>query len=204
MRALVPYAVGDPKTRLAPLLTADERRSFSRAMLADVLDSITTAEAEPTVIVTEPIDLPAETIVDERPLTQAVNHELAAEPGPTAIVMADLPLVTPATLQRLFATAGDVVLAPGRGAGTNAIVSRNPAFTVDYHGGSFLKHLRTVDDLGLDVEIIDSHRLATDIDEPNDLVELLVHGEGTAVQWLHDHDIALDTDHSRLSVIRTD
>ncbi|MFB6173547.1 MAG: 2-phospho-L-lactate guanylyltransferase [Halobacteriales archaeon] len=200
MRVLVPYAPEEPKTRLSDALDAGERAAFSRAMLADVLGALREAGREPEVLATAPVEVDASVTVDERPLTPAVNAALGS--GPVAVVMADLPLATPAALERLFGTPGDVVIAPGRGGGTNALVARDPAFRVDYHGASYLDHLRAARAAGASVGEVDSHRLATDIDEPGDLVELLLHGEGAAREWLRDAGFELDLEGGRVGVRR--
>lgn len=198
MHVVVPFAANDPKTRLAELLDPDERREFSRAMLGDVLGAVREAGGEPELLATAPLDAGVPTTVDDRPLTEAVNAAL--EPG-TAVVMADLPLATPEALEELFDTPGEVVLAPGRGGGTNALLSRHPDFRVDYHDGSFLKHREGAMELG-SVGVVDSYRLATDIDEPADLVELLIHGEGRAADWLREAGFELVRRGSRLAIGR--
>ncbi|KYH26251.1 2-phospho-L-lactate guanylyltransferase [Halalkalicoccus paucihalophilus] len=198
MRVVVPFATNDPKTRLSDRLSPAERREFSRAMLEDVLEAIRGSGGEIEVLATAPLDIDAPVTVDDRPLTDAVNAALVPE---TAVVMADLPLITVAVLEELFETPGDVVLAPGRGGGTNALVSRQPDFRVDYHDGSFPKHRASAAELG-SVAVVDSHRLATDIDEPADLVELLIHGEGRATDWLRDAGFELARTESRLGIER--
>ena len=40
--------------------------------------------------------------------------------------------------------------------------------------------------LDADLAVVDSMRLSTDVDEPADLVEVLLHGEGQAVTWLRE------------------
>lgn len=198
MRVVVPFATNDPKTRLSGLLDPAERRAFSRAMLEDVLEAVRDAGGDPEVLATAPMEVDVPTTVDDRPLTEAVNAALDPE---TAVVMADLPLITVDALEELFGTSDDVALAPGRGGGTNALVSRHPDFRVDYHDGSFLKHRASAAELG-SVAVVDSHRLATDIDEPEDLVELLIHGEGRAVEWLRDAGFELVRRESRLAIGR--
>ncbi|WP_336343517.1 2-phospho-L-lactate guanylyltransferase [Halalkalicoccus ordinarius] len=199
MRVVVPVAAERPKTRLADVLTGEERLEFALAMLADVLRAVRGAGGDPEVLATAPLEADAPVTVDDRPLTPAVNAAL--DDLPTSVVMADLPLATPASLERLFATAGDVVIAPGRGGGTNALVVRHSEFRADYHGGSFLKHRAAAAKLG-SLGVVDSHRLATDVDERSDLVELLVHGDGAAADWLRDAGFELVERESRLAVTR--
>ena len=213
MRVVIPYTDRDPKSRLAPVLSEAERRGFARAMLGDVVDAVRAAGHDPELLVPEPIDgtdvasavgdIP--TTVDDRALTPAVDAALdrvgerVAELG---VMMADLPLATPTALRRLAAVGGDVVIAPGRGGGTNALVVRDPAFPVDYHGASFRDHREAAAAAGLSVGVVDSMRLATDVDEPADLAEVLLHGEGRAREWLVDAGVELDTEGGRVGVRR--
>jgi len=208
MRAIVPYGAVDPKTRLNSVLDDDERAAFARVMLRTVLTTLREGGHEPTVLSTAPLDettLPAaaSVVVDDRPLTAAVNDQLAAE-TPTLIVMADLPLATPDAIRRLIATSDDtdLAIAPGLGGGTNALVVREPAFRVDYHGASYLDHRAAAADLDATVSVVDSRQLATDIDEPSDLVEVLIHGDGPARAWLVDAGFELDTGDGRVGVRR--
>src|SRR6056297_1704450 len=176
MRVVVPYAAAEPKTRLADALSPAERSAFADEMLADVLAAIRATGREPELLATEPVETDAPVTVDRRPLTEAVNAVLAETDGPVAVVMADLALATPDALARLFDAEGEVLLAPGRGGGTNALVARADDFRVDYHGSSYLDHRRAARAVGADATVVDSHRLATDVDEREDLAEVLLHG----------------------------
>jgi len=202
MHVVVPFGADDPKTRLSPVLDADERREFAEAMLADVLDALDALGSEPTVVADAPVDCAAPVTVDERPLSAAVNARLDDTDDTTAVVMADLALATPAALARLFDTEGDVVLAPGRGGGTNAVVARHPEFRVDYHGVSVRDHREAVRAIGASLATVDSFRLATDVDEPADLVEVLLHAEGRAPAWLREAGFAVTATDGRVDVDR--
>ncbi|WP_200530738.1 2-phospho-L-lactate guanylyltransferase [Halorubrum sp. LN27] len=228
MEVLVPFSTDRPKSRLSAVLAPDERAAFALAALRDVLDAIDEAGGEPRVLATGAVDadLPCPVTVDDRPLTEAVNGALDARlkgggadgdaAERVAVVMADLALATPDALRELFAAGreADVALAPGRGGGTNAFVASHPEFRVDYHGASYLDHRRIAAEIGAGVAVVDSHRLATDIDEPADLAELLIHaeanaadggsdgGEKRASRWLRDAGFALDTTDGRVGVER--
>ncbi|WP_123537703.1 2-phospho-L-lactate guanylyltransferase [Halosimplex salinum] len=210
MRVVVPFDAERPKTRLAALLDEAERAAFARAMLDDVLDALSTLDSErrvsvdPLVLATTPVDCDAPVAVDDRPLTEAVNARLpeGADDDPVAVVMADLALATPDALERLFEPDADVVLAPGRGGGTNALVVRDADFRVDYHGASFRDHREIAREVGATLAVVDSVRLSTDVDESADLVEVLLHGEGGAAEWLRDAGFELATDEGRVEVER--
>jgi 2-phospho-L-lactate guanylyltransferase len=202
MRAIVPFAADTPKTRLSTVLEAAERRGFARAMLGDVLSTLRETGVDPEILATAPLEVDTPTTVDERPLTDAVNAVLAESGEPVAVVMADLALATPASVERLLEADGDVTIAPGRGGGTNALVVRHPDFRVDYHGVSYRDHLRAVREVGATVRTVDSHRLATDVDEPADLAEVLIHGDGEARAWLEDRGFELAVEEGRVGVER--
>lgn len=202
MRVVVPFAAEAPKTRLESVLDAGDRAGFADAMLGDVLDAVRRTAHEPEVLATSPVEVDAPVTVDDRPLTPAVNAVLAETDGPVAVVVADLAIVTPDALARLFSAEGDVVLAPGRAGGTNAFVARHPDFRVDYHGASFLDHRRIAEKIGADLTVVDSHRLATDVDTREDLVEVLLHGEGRSREWLEDAGFELAVEGGRVDVTR--
>ncbi|MFB6105306.1 MAG: 2-phospho-L-lactate guanylyltransferase [Halobacteriaceae archaeon] len=201
MRVVVPYDATTPKTRLGDVLDPAEREAFALAMLRDVIDTVVAADGAPEVLATAPVDVAAPVTVDDRALTPAVNDVLASADPPIAIVMADLALATPTALERVFATDTDLALVPGLGGGTNAILTRVPDFSVDYHGASIRDHRRIAAELGASVTMVDSMRLATDIDEPSDLAEVLLHADGRAADWVRDR-FDLDTRDGRVTVTR--
>lgn len=204
MQVVVPFDATAPKTRLSSLFDADERAALARVMLDDVLSTLTDTGREPTVLATADLDVSVPVLVDERSLTPAVNQILADADEPVAVVMADLPLATTASLDRLFARSADLVIAPGRAAGTNAFVCRHTDFRVDYHGTSYVDHLAIAEEVGATTAVVDSHRLATDVDERADLVEVLVHGDGTRTRaWLLERGVDLDVTDGRVGVRRS-
>ena len=199
MRTLVPFGARDPKTRLGSVLDAEERHAFAEAMLEDVLAAL--SNRDPVVLANAPVDVDAPVVLDERPLTEAVNAELAGE-SPTAIVAADLPLLDAEAVMKLFAPDTDLVVAPGLGGGTNALVVRDSAFRVDYHGVSVRDHRKRARASDASLATVDSFRFAMDIDEPSDLVEVLLHGDGAAADWLRAHDGRLTTADGRVQFSR--
>ncbi|MDZ7689351.1 MAG: 2-phospho-L-lactate guanylyltransferase [Halobacteriales archaeon] len=203
MKTYVPFSSENPKTRLSSLLSDEERVEFVYACLKDVLEALEkTDAAEPVVLSTEPVDTEHENVVRDEPLTPAVNAVLRDASPPVAVVVADLPLVTPAAVERLFAPAAEFVVAPGRGGGTNAFVTRVSGFRVDYHGTSFLDHVEKARELGADVGVVDSFRLSTDADEPDDIVEVLLHGEGHAADFARERFELVEDEEERVKAER--
>jgi 2-phospho-L-lactate/phosphoenolpyruvate guanylyltransferase len=62
--------------------------------------------------------------------------------------------------------------------------------------------MKIAEEAGLSVDVIDSFRLHTDIDEPEDLVELLIHGAGKSRVYLEGLGFALSVDKGRVGVVR--
>lgn len=201
MRVLIPYTPTDPKSRLSPVMSASERTAFAHAMLEDVVEAIKTAGHTPEILADAVVpSAPAPVIEDERPLSPAVNAVL--DP-PDAVIMADMPLVTAGTVADALERPGDVVIGPGRGGGTNLLVVRDDRFAVDYHGASLEDHRRIASSADLVVTEVDSHRISTDIDEPADLVEVLLHGQGRAANWLREHQFELVETDGRVRLRRS-
>lgn len=201
MRTFVPYSPVDPKSRLTRLLSREERHAFARAMLEDVVETVTGAGYSPTILAAAAVnDPPCDVLIDDRPLSAAVNATL--EP-PMAVVMSDMPLVTSNVLGDALERSSDVVIGPGRGGGTNLLVIRDERFAVDYHGTSLSDHRRIAADAGLSVDELDSFRIAIDIDEPEDLVEVLLHSEGDAARWLEQAGFDIVATDGRVSVQRS-
>lgn len=203
MRVLIPFDARNPKTRLSPVLDSDERTAFARVMLEDVLAVLARTAHEPEILSTDRFECEYPVTVDERPLTTAVNAVLDEADLPVAIVMADLALLTGDALEVLFAPTADVVVAPGLGGGTNALVVRHPDFRVDYHGTSYRDHCQHARATGASVASVDSFRLALDVDDPADLVEVLLHGEGAAVEWLRNAGFVVEASEDSPTVVRS-
>jgi 2-phospho-L-lactate guanylyltransferase len=121
----------------------------------------------------------------ELDLNDALNALIADEaqqgwPWDILIVMADLALLTQNDVVDILNCQSDVVLCPGRGGGTNMILIRSPKFRTCYQGLSFPKHLEFARQAGLKAEVFESFRAGCDIDCPEDLAEVLLHGRGEA------------------------
>lgn len=203
VRFIVPFDAHNPNTRLSPVLDRRERSAFALAMLRDVVAAIRETGHQPELLATAPVECDLPVTVDARPLSVAINAILAETETEIAVVMADLPLATPEALERLLASDEEVVIAPGIGGGTNALVVRHPAFRVDYHDGSYRDHCEIARGCNATLETVDSFRLALDIDNPADLAEVLLHSDGHATQWLQDAGFELVDCEGRMTVVRT-
>lgn len=183
----------------------NEREEFARAMLDDVIKAVIAAGCRLSLLSTEEyVHNRAETIVRKEGLNDALNWVFSESGEPVLVIMADLPLATPDSIRRILETKMDLAIVPGRGGGTNVIFIKDPSlFRADYYGASFLDHMKIAEDYGLTVEVIDSFRLSTDVDEKEDLVELMIHGNGSAKDYLDSSGFLLSIEKGRVGVKRS-
>ena len=201
--ALIPFKPANPKSRLAGILSPEEREAFARAMLEDVIAAAKDANCSPVIIATDLFDSEdIQITIPDKDLSGTLNEVLSQSVGSILILMADLPLATGAAITRVISTKNDMAIVPG-GGGTNVIFLKEPAkFHVDYYGMSFLKHMKIAEEAGLSCEVIDSFVLHTDIDEKDDLVELLTHGTGKSRKYLEELGFLLCAENGRVGVER--
>jgi 2-phospho-L-lactate guanylyltransferase CofC len=190
MKALIPYKKKNAKSRLSPALTQEEREDFVELMLRDVVSSLQEAGIDEIDILTTldngvPTDLNVNVVLNEHDLNEAINEYLSHEQKSIFIIMADLPLVRAEHIKEITARPEDVVIVPGKGGGTNIIFIKDPSnFHVKYYGSSFLNHCNIAKERKCSVHIYDSFLLSTDIDEPHDLVEIMLHGHGNSQEYV--------------------
>ena len=190
---VIPFKNQGAKSRLACALSPRERQLLSFAMLRDVLDTVL-GFGWATILSRPGLDMAGvgrdvEIQESELDLNDALNSLIADAvlqgwPSDILIVMADLALLRQDDVAGILRCPGDVVLCPGRGGGTNMILIRSPGFRTCYRGISFPRHLAYAEQAGLKAEVFESFRAGCDIDCPEDLVELSLHGRGEARQLL--------------------
>jgi len=206
-KAIIPFKKGGAKSRLEDFLSEKERGEFAIRMLKDVLIALSESKIEEAEIIStcseeglrEEMELKPEldselnsksrlklTVrEDERGLNEVLNEVIKEEKSPLLIIMADIPLATPESINEIIEHKEDVVIAPGRKGGTNALFLHRPdEFAVSYYGVSCSEHVETAKRMGLSHVIHDSFFISVDIDEVDDLMELLIHGRGFSAEYL--------------------
>lgn len=187
--AVVPVKdLAQAKQRLAPVLTAEQRRGLYRAMLSEVLAALSrvTRLAGVLVVTRDP---------EARALAEAAGAEVLHEPendGHTAAVKraaraladrgaagllqlpGDLPLLTPADVDSLLDAhrpAPAVTIAPSHDRrGSNAMLCSPPdGFPFRFGNDSFYPHLAAARRLGIEPTVVVRPGLALDIDDGDDL-----------------------------------
>lgn len=176
------------KSRLAEVLTQEERADLNRRLLAHTLDTLTSIpEIEHVLVVSR--DQSALSLAREHGARTVQEHgspqlnlalaraTIVAKTYATRgvlIVPADLPLITAEDVRTMLDLAKDppvVVVAPDRhGQGTNALLVC-PAGLIEYEfgPGSFQRHCEKASQAGARLEICELSSLALDMDLPEDL-----------------------------------
>jgi 2-phospho-L-lactate guanylyltransferase len=176
------------KSRLAGMLTEDQRTRLNRFLLEHVLTVLNEVpEIEHSLVVSrDPAALALTREVGGRTVLEngapqfntALKRATAVARAHGAhavlILPADLPLITAADVKKLLArgkTPPVVVIAPDRRKdGTNGLLV-NPAGLIDYEYGpeSSLRHAERGAQAGARVEIVPSKNIGLDLDLPEDL-----------------------------------
>lgn len=176
---LVPVkAFHQAKVRLAPSLSAAARAELARRMAERV---VAAAHGLAVWVVCDDDAVAdwartAGASVSWQPgvgLNEAVNTAVAVrgEAGVARVIVAhgDLPLAR--DLRWLADEPGDIILVPDRhDDGTNvAVLPTACGFQFAYGAGSFVRHRRAAEELGLDVRVRRDAELGWDVDVPDDL-----------------------------------
>lgn len=176
------------KSRLAEVLTQDERTDLNRRLLAHTLDTLAAIpEIEQVLVVSRDQsalalarEYGARTVQEvgapqlNLALTRATIVAQTFASHGVLILPADLPLITPEDVNAMLERAKDppvVVVAPDRRReGTNALLVC-PAGLIEYEfgPGSFKRHCERAQRAGARLEICELPSLALDMDLPEDL-----------------------------------
>jgi len=176
------------KSRLAGVLTQEERLDLNRRLLAHTMDTLTAIpDIEHVLVISRDQaalalarEYGARTVQEHGApllniaLTRATIVARTYATRGVLILPADLPLITPEDIQTLLARAVDppvVVISPDRRRqGTNALLVC-PAGVIEYAfgPGSFQRHCTRARLAGARLEICELPSLALDMDLPEDL-----------------------------------
>ncbi|MBO0858488.1 MAG: 2-phospho-L-lactate guanylyltransferase [Chloracidobacterium sp.] len=191
------------KQRLALLMTQEERTRLAWAMLENTFAAAAGARnADRIAVVTlyaPAIELARkygmELITETEQISESASVDFgskeAKKRGATAVLRLpiDLPLITSGDIDTILEHDGEepsIVIVPSRdGAGTNAILRRPPDLFPSHFGpDSLAKHLAEAAEAKAACRMIELHRIALDIDDPNDVSDFIRSGQGARVYEL--------------------
>ncbi len=186
------------KTRLAELLSLDERKRLVWAMFEDVCRAVREACKPDCVVIVTSYTRAAErarefeweVLIEDSQHSESASVDWAsgvlAERGVGTVMRlpADIPLVRAEDIDALLSIRldfpGAVLVPSGEGTGTNAIIRTPPALFPSRFGPSSLAlHRQEAAKVGVECVILENGRIALDIDEPADVEVLLETGRGT-------------------------
>jgi 2-phospho-L-lactate/phosphoenolpyruvate guanylyltransferase len=176
------------KSRLAGVLTEDERAVLNYSMLGNTLKTLSEVKSISQILVisrdpqalTLAHEYHARTVKEDgRPelnlaLQRATTVAKVYSAQGVIILPADIPLINPNDIEELLSRTGhppEVIIVPDRREdGTNALVI-NPVGQMDYlfGPGSFRRHIQQAEQAGYRVEIFRMPSIELDLDLPEDL-----------------------------------
>jgi 2-phospho-L-lactate guanylyltransferase len=175
--AIVPFkGLDGAKTRLAAVLSPEERARLALEMLEIVLAACAGATSiERTLLVTpDPGAVPAgvDVLVDEGSGHADAISLALTDPRARAgfvVVMADCPLAQADALDALVEAAQPLALVEARDGGVNALALREPVRFTPSFGVPAAETLARAQSEGLEPTVLDDERLSLDVDRPEDL-----------------------------------
>ena len=217
--AVIPVSrFNNAKTRLSPKLTIIERENLLKAMLKDVISALN-GIVDKIVIVSSDDDVlyyvenfNVETLKEigntdlNGGLTQAMEY-CSRFCDNVLIVPSDVPLISENHVKRLLKKSKDhdVVIAPAKGGGTNALLCPADDFSMKFGDYSFFEHIEEAKRNNLTYTVFDSFYLSLDVNTAEDLGEIMLHGRGTEARaYLREVQLKVKSNHGskRLNVNR--
>ncbi|HII08093.1 MAG TPA: 2-phospho-L-lactate guanylyltransferase [Methanosphaera sp.] len=220
--AIIPVSsFNDSKTRLSPFLSETERVELLKMMLKDIVEVIEN-EVEEIVLVSKDYhvkDFAKELSINfvkekkhennflNNAISDAVNEVKINYPKKDILILpSDIPLLKREHVATLKSMDKDLIISPSKGGGTNLLCfNEQYDFETRFGPMSYFEHLNKANQLGMSINIIESFYLSLDINTPEDLGELLLHGTGTSsYDYLISLNIVVESSHGkeRLNVQR--
>lgn len=213
--AIIPVSSFDKsKTRLSPLLSQDERIRLLKVMLKDIITTIDT-EVDEIVLVSK--DDNVKTFAKEfqvnfvkekdhdndflnRAISDAVEEVKVNFPDRDILILpSDIPLLKAEHISTLKRMDNDFIISPSKGGGTNLLCFNGETdYKTQFGPMSYFKHLDYADRLGMSINILESFYVSLDMNTPEDLGELLLHGFGTYThEFLSSINIVVKSSHGK-------
>jgi 2-phospho-L-lactate guanylyltransferase len=219
--AIIPVSrFSNAKTRLSPTLTETERENLLKAMLKDVIKALKDHVEKIVVISSDSevlrfVEDMGVTALQEKgdtdlngALTQAV--EWCSEFYEKVLVVpSDVPLIRKYHVKNILkrSESFDVVIAPAKGGGTNALLLPPSTISMKFGEYSFFEHIKEAKAKNISYSIYDSFYLSLDVNTAEDLGEIILHGRGTETRdFLRRSHLKVRSNHGslRLRVKRDD
>ncbi|MBE6486365.1 MAG: 2-phospho-L-lactate guanylyltransferase [Methanosphaera stadtmanae] len=202
------------KTRLSPFLSPDERIKLLKVMLKDITTTIS-KEVDEIVLVSKDDGVKnfakelQINFVEEKnhekdflnnAISDAVEEVKVNFPKKDILILpSDIPLLKAKHIATVKNMNNDLIISPSKGGGTN-LLCFNEKFDYKTHFGpmSYFKHLNYANQLGMSINIIESFYVSLDMNTPEDLGELMLHGAGTyTYEFLSSINLVVKSSHGK-------
>jgi 2-phospho-L-lactate/phosphoenolpyruvate guanylyltransferase len=183
------------KTRLSPTLTPLERENLLKAMLKDVIGVLKQKVSEVLVISSDEevlkyvddmgvVSLKEEGSTDlNGALIQALRW-CSGLSDQVLIVPSDVPLIKVEHVDKIIkmGETADLVIAPAKGGGTNALLCPVENMEMKFGECSFFEHITVASSHNWQYAVFDSFYMSLDVNTAEDLGEIMLHGLDTATR----------------------
>ncbi len=180
------------KTRLSPTLTPLERENLLKSMLIDVIGVLKQKVSDVVVIssdedVLEFVDDIGVVTLKEKGTTdlngalmQALNW-CSKVVDQVLIVPSDVPLMKVEHVDKIIkmGETADMVIAPAKGGGTNALLCPVNDMKMKFGECSFFEHINEAESHNWPYAVFDSFYMSLDVNTAEDLGEIMLHGTDT-------------------------
>lgn len=207
------------KTRLSPFLSPKERENLLKAMLIDVYSALSDTVQKIIIISRDENvldfakELGAFCLLEDdnsRGLNSAIEQAMSwAEDKCEKVIItpSDVPLMANSKIDLIIKQSEDIdfIIAPSKGAGTNALIIKPNAISLKFGDFSFFKHIQEAKKNNIEPFVVDSFFMSLDVNTTEDLGEIILHGDGTHTQkYLKSLNLVVESVHGseRLKVSR--
>lgn len=199
------------KTRLSPKLTPLERENLLKSMLKDVTNALKNCVLGVVVISSdegvlnyvkelEVIPIKEEGVTDLNGALQQAIDWCSTRADQVLIVPSDVPLIKKEYVEEMISMGetSDIVIAPAKGGGTNAMLCPVNGMEMLFGECSFFEHIKMAESMNWSVNIYDSFYMALDVNTAEDLGEIMLHGNGTETKkFLGDNGVVVVPIHGK-------
>ena len=183
------------KTRLSPTLTPLERENLLKSMLKDVIGVLKQKVNEVIVISSDEevlryvedlgvVSLKEQGTTDLNGALKQAIRWCSKLTDQVLIVPSDVPLIKVEHVDRIIkmGETADIVIAPAKGGGTNALLCPVIDMEMKFGDCSFFEHLKIAKSHNWQYAVFDSFYISLDVNTAEDLGEIMLHGLDTATR----------------------
>lgn len=199
------------KTRLSPTLTANERENLLKSMLKDVIGVLKKKVNQVVVISSDEevlnyVDSLGVYPLHEKGVTdlngaimQAIDY-CSKNSDQVLVVPSDVPLIREEHVKEIIEMGEtyNVVIAPAKGGGTNALLCPARGMEMKFGDCSFFEHINIAISKNWPYAVYDSFYMALDVNTAEDLGEIMLHGTDTETKnFLQNSNLEVRVNHGK-------